>query len=88
MNLIREIRPNIMLFVHDEGREQRRACVRENGPDCRDCTNLRIDDFEDKRNNKLIPTAMQIRPASAPNIKRPIVIPGTISDCHGARGGS
>ena len=76
MDLIREHKPNILLFGATlKGRELApRVASEKLGGLTADCTQLRIDDFEDKKNNKSYTNKlMQIRPAFGGNIIATIV---------------
>ena len=76
MDLIREHKPNILLFGATlKGRELApRVASEKLGGLTADCTELRIDDFEDKKNNKsYTDKLMQIRPAFGGNIIATIV---------------
>lgn len=76
MNLIRAHKPNILLFGATlKGRELApRVASEKLGGLTADCTDLRIDDFEDKKNNKSYTNKlMQIRPAFGGNIIATIV---------------
>ena len=76
MDLIREHKPNILLFGATlKGRELApRVASEKLGGLTADCTDLRIDDFEDKKNNKSYTNKlMQIRPAFGGNIIATIV---------------
>lgn len=76
MDLIREHKPNILLFGATlKGRELAPRIASEKlGGLTADCTQLRIDDFEDKKNNKSYTNKlMQIRPAFGGNIIATIV---------------
>jgi electron transfer flavoprotein alpha subunit len=76
VDLIREHRPNILMFgATMKGRElaPRVASEKLSGLTA-DCTDLRIDDFEDQRNNIVYKNKlMQIRPAFGGNIIATIV---------------
>lgn len=76
MDLIREHKPNILLFGATlKGRELApRVASEKLGGLTADCTQLQIDDFEDKKNNKSYTNKlMQIRPAFGGNIIATIV---------------
>ncbi len=76
MDLIREHKPNILLFgATMKGRELApRVASEKLAGLTADCTDLRIDDFEDKVNNKSYKNKlMQIRPAFGGNIIATIV---------------
>ena len=76
MDLIRAHKPNILLFGATlKGRELApRVASEKLGGLTADCTDLRIDDFEDKKNNKSYTNKlMQIRPAFGGNIIATIV---------------
>ena len=76
MDLMREHKPNILLFGATlKGRELApRVASEKLGGLTADCTQLRIDDFEDKKNNKSYTNKlMQIRPAFGGNIIATIV---------------
>ena len=76
MDLIREHKPNILLFGATlKGRELApRVASEKLGGLTADCTDLRIDNFEDKKNNKsYTDKLMQIRPAFGGNIIATIV---------------
>ena len=76
MDLIREHKPNILLFGATlKGRELApRVASEKLGGLTADCTDLKIDDFEDKKNNKSYTNKlMQIRPAFGGNIIATIV---------------
>ncbi len=76
MDLIRAHKPNILLFGATlKGRELAPRIASEKlGGLTADCTDLRIDDFEDKKNNKSYTNKlMQIRPAFGGNIIATIV---------------
>ncbi len=76
MDLIREHKPNILLFGATlKGRELApRVASEKLGGLTADCTELKIDDFEDKKNNKSYTNKlMQIRPAFGGNIIATIV---------------
>ena len=76
MDLIRAHKPNILLFGATlKGRELAPCVASEKlGGLTADCTDLRIDDFEDKKNNKSYTNKlMQIRPAFGGNIIATIV---------------
>jgi len=76
MDLIRERRPNILLFgATMKGRELApRVASEKLAGLTADCTDLKIDDFEDKVNNKkYTDKLMQIRPAFGGNIIATIV---------------
>ena len=76
MDLIREHKPNILLFGATlKGRELApRVASEKLGGLTADCTELRIDDFEDKKNNmSYTDKLMQIRPAFGGNIIATIV---------------
>ena len=76
MDLIREHKPNILLFGATlKGRELApRVASEKLGGLTADCTDLKIDDFEDKKNNKSYKNKlMQIRPAFGGNIIATIV---------------
>ena len=76
MDLIRAHKPNILLFGATlKGRELApRVASEKLGGLTADCTDLRIDDFEDKMNNKSYTNKlMQIRPAFGGNIIATIV---------------
>ena len=76
MDLIREHKPNILLFGATlKGRELApRVASEKLGGLTADCTQLRIDDFEDKKNNKSYTNKLlQIRPAFGGNIIATIV---------------
>ena len=76
MDLIRAHKPNSLLFGATlKGRELApRVASEKLGGLTADCTDLRIDDFEDKKNNKSYTNKlMQIRPAFGGNIIATIV---------------
>ena len=76
IDLIRAHKPNILLFGATlKGRELApRVASEKLGGLTADCTDLRIDDFEDKKNNKSYTNKlMQIRPAFGGNIIATIV---------------
>ena len=76
MDLIREKRPNILLFgATMKGRELApRVASEKLAGLTADCTDLKIDDFDDKVNNKFYSNKlMQIRPAFGGNIIATIV---------------
>ena len=76
MDLIRAHKPNILLFGATlKGRELApRVASEKLGGLTADCTELRIDDFEDKKNNmNYTDKLMQIRPAFGGNIIATIV---------------
>ncbi len=76
VDLIREHKPNIMLFGATlKGRELApRVASEKLGGLTADCTELKIDDFDDKKNNKSYTNKlMQIRPAFGGNIIATIV---------------
>ena len=76
MDLIREHKPNILLFGATlKGRELApRVASEKLGGLTADCTDLRIDNFEDKKNNKsYTDKLMQIRPAFGGNLSATIV---------------
>ena len=76
MDLIRAHKPNMLLFGATlKGRELApRVASEKLGGLTADCTDLRIDDFEDKKNNKSYTNKlMQIRPAFGGNIIATIV---------------
>ena len=76
MDLIRERKPNILLFGATlKGRELApRVASEKLAGLTADCTNLEIDDFDDKRNGKFYKDKlMQIRPAFGGNIIATIV---------------
>ena len=76
VDLVREHKPNILLFGATlKGRELApRVASEKLGGLTADCTDLRIDDFEDKKNNKSYTNKlMQIRPAFGGNIIATIV---------------
>ena len=76
IDLIRAHKPNILLFGATlKGRELApRVAAEKLGGLTADCTDLRIDDFEDKKNNKSYTNKlMQIRPAFGGNIIATIV---------------
>lgn len=76
MDLIRAHKPNILLFGATlKGRELApRVASEKLGGLTADCTDLRIDNFEDKKNNKSYTNKlMQIRPAFGGNIIATIV---------------
>lgn len=76
MDLIRAHKPNFLLFGATlKGRELApRVASEKLGGLTADCTDLRIDDFEDKKNNKSYTNKlMQIRPAFGGNIIATIV---------------
>ncbi len=76
LNLIKEHRPNILLFGATlKGRELApRVASGKLGGLTADCTELRIDDFEDKKSGKTYTDKlMQIRPAFGGNIIATIV---------------
>ncbi|MCQ2380095.1 MAG: electron transfer flavoprotein subunit alpha/FixB family protein [Victivallaceae bacterium] len=76
MRLIQERHPNILLFgATFKGRELApRVASEKLAGLTADCTDLKIDDFEDKRNNKsYTDKLMQIRPAFGGNIIATIV---------------
>ena len=76
MDLIRAHKPNILLFGATlKGRELApRVASEKLGGLTADCTDLRIDDFEDKKNSKSYTNKlMQIRPAFGGNIIATIV---------------
>ena len=76
VDLIRAHKPNILLFGATlKGRELApRVASEKLGGLTADCTDLRIDDFEDKKNNKSYTNKlMQIRPAFGGNIIATIV---------------
>lgn len=81
VDLVREHKPNILLFGATlKGRELApRVASEKLGGLTADCTDLRIDDFEDKKNNKSYTNKlMQIRPAFGGNIIATIINP----DCR------
>ena len=76
MDLIRAHKPNILLFGATlKGRELApRVASEKLGGLTADCTDLRIDDFEDKKNNKSYTNKLiQIRPAFGGNIIATII---------------
>ena len=76
VDLIREHRPNILMFgATMKGRELApRVASEKLAGLTADCTDLRIDDFDDQRNNKFYKNKlMQIRPAFGGNIIATIV---------------
>ena len=76
VDLVKEHKPNILLFGATlKGRELApRVASEKLGGLTADCTQLRIDDFEDKKNNKSYTNKlMQIRPAFGGNIIATIV---------------
>ncbi len=76
MDLVRAHKPNILLFGATlKGRELApRVASEKLGGLTADCTDLKIDDFEDKKNNKSYTNKlMQIRPAFGGNIIATIV---------------
>jgi electron transfer flavoprotein alpha subunit len=76
VDLIKEHKPNIMLFGATlKGRELApRVASEKLGGLTADCTDLKIDDFEDKKNDKCYTNKlMQIRPAFGGNIIATIV---------------
>ena len=76
VDLVKEHKPNILLFGATlKGRELApRVASEKLGGLTADCTDLKIDDFEDKKNNKSYKNKlMQIRPAFGGNIIATIV---------------
>ena len=76
VDLVKEYKPNILLFGATlKGRELApRVASEKLGGLTADCTDLKIDDFEDKKNNKSYKNKlMQIRPAFGGNIIATIV---------------
>jgi len=76
VDLVREHKPNILLFGATlKGRELApRVASEKLGGLTADCTDLKIDDFEDKKNNQSYTNKlMQIRPAFGGNIIATIV---------------
>ena len=76
VDLVKEHKPNILLFGATlKGRELApRVASEKLGGLTADCTDLKIDDFEDKKNNKSYTNKlMQIRPAFGGNIIATIV---------------